>query len=495
MAFVSKMRDISWFPARLEESHFSTQYAVAPKTLGADSATAAAPSNLIKTIREEGVPSGGGVSPRDEAVRLLHVAAEVEHALLIQYLYSAYSLNPKVSQATVAQTQIIEVAKQEMAHLITVQNLLMAIGAAVNLNRENFTADPSDYPFPVSLEPLSSDSLAKYVTAESPTIDQVSSVDQKDVIAIAQQADKAVSGTSNKVNRVGIIYAKLYWIFQENDAADGPWILPPDVIQCFVQNFGAGFHLADGDFVNPSVVANFSATKQEWGGDSSMHVDAGTPRSNALAAINWITSQGEGPNNAKVLETHFQTFLKLYRMFKGFPANAVLDVPTNPTTATPGSAGVSASAILEPVALLWARLLNVRYQILLLDVALGLSLDRSKDALLRNTMMATWAVDKEMVAFISTIAISLTSRQRTSAGTQKPFLAGAPFELEEIPQALCDQWKQQRDLLASSKALISQLKGLMGNGDPDASILDSLVTFDLQREPVINQKIVEICGD
>ena len=32
------------------------------------------------------------LEPRDAAVFLLHIAAEVEHALLVQYLYAAYSL-------------------------------------------------------------------------------------------------------------------------------------------------------------------------------------------------------------------------------------------------------------------------------------------------------------------------------------------------------------------------------------------------------------------
>ena len=32
------------------------------------------------------------LAPRDTAIYLLHTAAEVEHALMIQYLYAAYSL-------------------------------------------------------------------------------------------------------------------------------------------------------------------------------------------------------------------------------------------------------------------------------------------------------------------------------------------------------------------------------------------------------------------
>src|SRR5262245_3758362 len=69
------------------------------------------------------------LAPRDEAVFLLHTGAEIEHALLVQYLYAAYSLKspqevppehaPKV-QAW--RKTLLGIAREEMGHLITVQN-------------------------------------------------------------------------------------------------------------------------------------------------------------------------------------------------------------------------------------------------------------------------------------------------------------------------------------------------------------------------------------
>ena len=52
-----------------------------------------------------------------------------------------------------------------MAHLITVQNLLIALGKPVDLNREDFPLHPDLYPFPAALEPVSLVSLAKYITS------------------------------------------------------------------------------------------------------------------------------------------------------------------------------------------------------------------------------------------------------------------------------------------------------------------------------------------
>src|SRR5712691_13246780 len=46
------------------------------------------------------LPQEPRLKPRDEAVHLLHAAAEVEHSLLVQYLYAAYSLNPQSADLT-----------------------------------------------------------------------------------------------------------------------------------------------------------------------------------------------------------------------------------------------------------------------------------------------------------------------------------------------------------------------------------------------------------
>jgi hypothetical protein len=86
-------------------------------------------------------------SALDDATLLLQIAAEVEHAFLLQYLYAAYSLNDAVTPAADAAATLIDVAKQEMAHLVTVQNVLMSIGQCIDLSREDFSTHPEQYPF------------------------------------------------------------------------------------------------------------------------------------------------------------------------------------------------------------------------------------------------------------------------------------------------------------------------------------------------------------
>src|SRR5438105_14568049 len=77
------------------------------------------------------------LEPRDEAVFLLHAAAEVEHALMVQYLYAAYSLREGFtgpgapSELNSWRRTLVQIAREEMAHLLTVQNLLHLIGGSL----------------------------------------------------------------------------------------------------------------------------------------------------------------------------------------------------------------------------------------------------------------------------------------------------------------------------------------------------------------------------
>src|SRR4051812_28771700 len=86
-------------------------------------------SGIMEFIRDLGYfQAQGAETPKEELSVLLEVSAEVEHALLLQYLFAAYSIDPDVSQeSTDTQRRILDIAIQEMAHFITVQNLILAI--------------------------------------------------------------------------------------------------------------------------------------------------------------------------------------------------------------------------------------------------------------------------------------------------------------------------------------------------------------------------------
>jgi hypothetical protein len=147
-------------------------------------------------------------SPYLELARLLREATEIEHALMLQYLYAAFSLKPDYADiagtGAPGSTDLIGVAVQEMQHLATVNRLLVALGAAPNLVRQEFPYEPAIYPFEFSLEPLSRKSLAKYIYAEAPS----------DIfLPAASPKDRAFAGTVMKllgpgvrVNHLGSLY-------------------------------------------------------------------------------------------------------------------------------------------------------------------------------------------------------------------------------------------------------------------------------------------------
>ena len=124
--------------------------------------TAAASAEIVRDFAD----------PYLELVRLLREAAEIEHALMVQYLYGAYSLKPTYvgvrGFSAPSPNHLLGVAIQEMQHLEKVNRMLGELGSAPNLIRQGFPYEPDIYPFPLNLEPLSRVTLAKYVYTEAP---------------------------------------------------------------------------------------------------------------------------------------------------------------------------------------------------------------------------------------------------------------------------------------------------------------------------------------
>jgi hypothetical protein len=149
--------------------------------------------------------------PYLELVRLLREAAEIEHALMVQYLYGAYSLKPAYAAvrgfSTPSPNHLLGVAIQEMQHLEKVNRMLGELGSAPNLVRQGFPYEPDIYPFPLNLEPLSRITLAKYVYTEAPAhkLDR-DNPDNADPAtqAFLDQLDAALGGV--RPNHVGSLY-------------------------------------------------------------------------------------------------------------------------------------------------------------------------------------------------------------------------------------------------------------------------------------------------
>ena len=119
------------------------------------------------------------VDNREELIFLLTEASELEHMLMLEYLFAALSLKTDTSEGlTEEQLEAVrrwervisEVASQEMLHLASASNLLTAIGGAPHFGRPNFPQPAKYYPpgFEMALAPFSEQALGQFVFYERP---------------------------------------------------------------------------------------------------------------------------------------------------------------------------------------------------------------------------------------------------------------------------------------------------------------------------------------
>lgn len=221
-------------------------------------------------------------TPAEQLRDLLAAAAEVEQQLMVEYLYARFSLAGSAPAAWTSRLKTVY--KEEMAHLLMVQNLLLLAGGTFHVARMTGVAK-ADEPFPLRIEPISTASLAKYVAAESPMPESL----PKDLREQAQPAFDEAAQNGFQGNRVGLLYAKIYWLFQSKDAPEGPWMLPLGM-------FSSGDHIPDADLSLDSI--RRQANPSDWEVDNpighGLFAVQVLDRATALEAVFAIARQGEG---------------------------------------------------------------------------------------------------------------------------------------------------------------------------------------------------------
>ena len=121
----------------------------------------------------------GGLEHREALIYTLGKAAELEHLVMLQYLFAAFSLKQAESEGVSAEQLVaigrwrrtlLEISGQEMLHLALVQNLLTAVGAAPRLARPNFPMPAYSYPAGVRIEllPFGEAALRHFAFLERP---------------------------------------------------------------------------------------------------------------------------------------------------------------------------------------------------------------------------------------------------------------------------------------------------------------------------------------
>lgn len=314
-------------------------------------------------------------SSLEKAATLLRVAAQVEHALMVQYLYAGYSFAP-------TQREIANVAIEEMSHLMTVQNLLRCIGEQPYLHRQDDGAEVSEderlFPFDFRLEPLSHLSLAKYVVAESPA----SVSEGVDPAVMAHIVDLATGAAHEPVERVGTLYALLGVVFGtpqlllELAATGDPWYVVVNQLATEAATFYGGreaLHLPDSAFVPESVSGQGSDRDWDRSRESSIdefRVHVVESRRDALEALRDIGLQGEGPSPVVAETAHFRRFYNMFIRFFGADGLGtdrppqVMDIPAGSRIVLDPN-GSGENVISHPTTVRWARLADLRYAVLL----------------------------------------------------------------------------------------------------------------------------------
>lgn len=308
-------------------------------------------------------------TPLEKAVRLLRVASQIEHALMVQYLYAGYSFQP-------TQREITNVAIEEMSHLMTVQNLLRLIGQPPHLYRQDYgpprNEDERLFPFDLRLEPLSHVSLAKYIVAESPA----SLPPGVDPGILAHIVELATGPAHEPINRVGTLYALLGAVFGSQQlllelAATGdPWYVAVNQLAAEAAGFYGGrdsLHLSDSAFQATST--SDQASDQDWDRSVERDIDefrvhVVANRREALEALRDIGLQGEGPSVVATETAHFRRFYDLFLRFFG-PDGMGTNPPPGVKSVPAGSrivldeGGSGDNVISHPTTMRWARLADL----------------------------------------------------------------------------------------------------------------------------------------
>jgi hypothetical protein len=236
------------------------------------------------------------VEHREQLIYLLREAAELEHTIMCEYLFAAFTMKQRLDEGlTTAQLEavdrwrktILTVAKQEMLHLTLVQNLLTAIGAAPHLSRPNLPTAAKHFPagVQIALVPFGERALRHFLFLERP--EGVALDDPEAQVAVERarplMADDDIVPAPQGFATVGHLYRAIDVGFA--------WL--------------TGTLGAEKLFIGPAP-AQTSPDVMHWDG-----LVAVTDLDSAHAAIDVVVEQGEGATG-DWREAHFGKFLEIY---------------------------------------------------------------------------------------------------------------------------------------------------------------------------------------
>lgn len=294
------------------------------------------------------------IENRSELIYTLGKAAELEHLIICQYLYAAFSLKRFPGEGIGADLkpfvdrwvrELMDIAVQEMLHLALVQNLLTAVGAGPHLARPNFPVPPRAFPAKVqiSLLPFNEPALRHFAFLERPEGSDI--VDVSELRAIEQA-----------------------WPLEQIDEdAIGPIVADFETISHLYRSIEDGvIRLAgrmgeDRLFIGPR---DAQATGHHFRFEALVPV---TDVESARRAVGTIVEQGEGARG----DWHEAHFGRLLRMLEEYlaarAAKPTFDVarPVLLARVRPAETGDLVPLISEPFSVRCTDLLNSVYELVL----------------------------------------------------------------------------------------------------------------------------------
>jgi hypothetical protein len=337
-------------------------------------------------------------------------------------------------------------------------------------NREHSPDASEIYPFRFTLEPLTLDSVAKYVIAESP-FELPPTMSDEDKALLEQISRDAVrSNGGHQVRHVGLIFERLAHLFG-NDLADDDLRL---------DTFGRQAKFEDWGFQPGTPEAGEALIIESFPGTVADQV-----RAAAVTAVRRIGAQGEGfdlePAGPEGSESHFERFFDIYKRLAELSSTGVVitwPVAENPNTtvAAPDESGVadvvaaaqearaSQGRITHPRARAWAQLFDLRYRMLLgcfshfMRLDHGLYLDGPDDQRGDRTargLLLIWTFDE--MRRLKKIATKLV--QLPKDDPPGPLHAGPPFELPytvNLPDGEPQRWRTHLDISRAALRLIRE---------------------------------------
>ncbi|MFC5719336.1 ferritin-like domain-containing protein [Streptomyces gamaensis] len=378
------------------------------------------------------------ITTRAQLWSALRQAAALELAVMLQYLYAAFSVPTYgaglayVRQGLWTERQLalacggggagrddgirgalLAVAREEMVHFLLVNNIIMAMGEAFCVPVVDFPAIGGELPVPVdfALEPLSAGSVQRFVAIEQPAAL---------VPALRREGEEGPAADTRGESFVWRSASELYAGIREGIQR---------VPELFLVERGRGggeHHL----FLRESVNSRHP--------DYQLEVD---DVSSALFAVDLITEQGEGgrlapeaPERDEGAEvSHFRTFLRIGEQLtaehapgpygRQLPWSPAYPVLRNPTLR--GEDGAK-DAITDPGARAVARLCDRSYYLSLQLMAQHFG--EGADTSLRRSKLMNASIDvmTGMLRPLAEVLVTLDSGRRGRT-------AGPPFELEAAP--------------------------------------------------------------